>query len=447
VKAETAREDRIEALRRQVQAQYAVAARDVQVACAPYRICPLGAHSDHQHGPVLGAAIDACTLLAFAATERPALVLRSADERGEVEVPLAAAPRADLPAWGRYAQGAAAVLRARLGAAPRGLVGCLDGTLPGAGLSSSASLLVACLLALARANGLTLAPRELAALAQRAENEHVGVACGALDPSTVVGARRHHLLAIDTASLCWEAIAPAAGAPPARFLVAYSGVSRHLASTGFNLGVEECLRRAAPRRAAGLPAERPATFRRRLRGARRRAAARAAPARAPLLASARGSRRASRPGARAISAVSGDLMDAPAGARSRTTRRARRSSCASRRSCARRRACSARASGAGFGGSAVALVEADAAEPARAAVEAAFRDAFPSLARARAASWRSRRTARGSSRRGRGLEHEEVLAVDQVVVGDQPVARGRELVDDRLLRRRGRTTSRTRSSP
>jgi galactokinase/galacturonokinase len=376
-------EAQVEALRRRVVAQYGVAAGEVQVARSPYRICPLGAHSDHQHGPVLGAAIDACTLLAFAGSSRPALVLRSADADGEVVIDLAGARPGAVPAWGRYAQGAAAVLRARLGASPRGVVGCLAGTLPGAGLSSSASLLVACLLALARANGLELAPRELASLAQRAENDHVGVACGALDPATVVAARRDHLLAIDTARLRWEAIAPPAGAPRVAFLVAFSGVSRHLASTDFNRRVDECL--AAARRLgelAGLPAER--------LGDLPDAAFEAHGASLPRALALRarhffGERVRVGQGIDAWRAGDlrrfGALMDASC-----------RSSALNYETGspelvrlheilgATPGVLGSRFSGAGFGGSAVALVEADAAESARSAVEDAFRREHPALA-------------------------------------------------------------------
>jgi len=381
------REERIETLRRRVEAQYGVAARDIQIACAPYRICPLGAHSDHQHGRVLGVAIDACTLLAFAPTDRPALVLRSADFEGEVEVELAATPRPGIAAWGRYAQGAAAVLRERLGARPRGLVGCLAGTLPGAGLSSSASLLVALLMGMARANELTLAPHDLARLAQRAENGHVGVACGALDPSTVVAARRDHLLAIDTVRLRWEAIPPGASAPRVCFLVAFSGVSRHLAATDFNRRVEECL--AAARRLgelAGLPAQRLGELPDAVFEAHGAALPREQALRARHFFGER-----SRVGQGVAAWRAGDLrrfgalMDASC--RSSIENYETGSPELQRLQeilHATPGVLGSRFSGAGFGGSAVALVEADAAEFARAAVEETFRHEHPALtARAR----------------------------------------------------------------
>ena len=43
--------------------------RDVRVVRSPYRICPLGAHVDHQLGRVTGMAIDRSILLAFVPTD------------------------------------------------------------------------------------------------------------------------------------------------------------------------------------------------------------------------------------------------------------------------------------------------------------------------------------------------------------------------------------------
>ena len=37
----------------------------VRAVVSPYRICPLGAHVDHQGGDVLGRTIDTGTVLAF----------------------------------------------------------------------------------------------------------------------------------------------------------------------------------------------------------------------------------------------------------------------------------------------------------------------------------------------------------------------------------------------
>lgn len=231
----------------------------IEVAVAPYRVCPIGAHSDHQGGPVLGIGISAGTLLAFAPTDDASVRVHSEDFPGEARFTLPAPPPpSSAPAspeqdWRRYVEAAAWVLRERLPARPRGLVGLLHGSLPGGGLSSSASVLLAYLLAFARVNALHLSPEERVALARRAENEYVGVASGILDPASIVGAQRDRLLFIDTKASLWHSVPLGPGARPHRILVAYSGVSRNLAATPFNLRVEEC--RSAARLVAARAAQ------------------------------------------------------------------------------------------------------------------------------------------------------------------------------------------------
>jgi galactokinase/galacturonokinase len=118
-------------------------------------------------------------------------------------------------------------------------------------------VILAYLTALAALNGLALRPEELVALSRRAENEHVGVQSGILDPASIVASRRGALVRIDTAAARWERIGVGSSAPPHCFLVAFTGQARSLAHTDFNRRVDEC-RAAAARLAerAGLPAAR-----------------------------------------------------------------------------------------------------------------------------------------------------------------------------------------------
>lgn len=213
----------------------------IRAVLSPYRVCPLGAHIDHQHGPVLGTAIDLFTALAFAPAAEPVVEIASAHHGESWRCDLRARePDAPGSAWTRYARGAVAVLRDRLPGRPVGLRAHAVGALPGGGLSSSASVVIAYLMALAHVNGVALADGERVALARRVENEHVGVACGILDPASIVASRRGHLLAIDTAAERWEAVAPGSGDTGACFLVAYTGLSRSLLGTDFNRRVAEC---------------------------------------------------------------------------------------------------------------------------------------------------------------------------------------------------------------
>jgi galactokinase len=248
----------LDGLRAALAAWPGVRESQVRAVLSPYRVCPIGAHVDHQHGPVLGMAIDRGTGLAFAPADGTRCQIRSRNYSGRAEFDVAApgdpagsqaASRTAL-GWERYPRAAAWALRDRLPARPRGIVAVIDGALPGGGLSSSASLLLACLTALAHANELELTPKTLVRLSFEAENGYVGLKSGVLDPAAIVASRRGRLACIDTASIGWESLGLGAAAPAWRVVVAFSGQSRNLTGTGFNQRVDEC------REAARFVAER-----------------------------------------------------------------------------------------------------------------------------------------------------------------------------------------------
>jgi galactokinase len=86
-----------------------IAADDVCVIASPYRICPLGAHIDHQGGPVLGMTINAYTLLAFAPTDDGTVRLKSKNYPGKVGFELDRIPETTGSFWGVYARAADSV--------------------------------------------------------------------------------------------------------------------------------------------------------------------------------------------------------------------------------------------------------------------------------------------------------------------------------------------------
>ena len=91
---------------------------------------------------VLGMAISAHTLLAFAPRDDSECRLLSENYPGEVRFDIAALseadPEQDGKDWGSYARGAAALLRDRLPQDARGIDACAFGRLLGGGLSSTA---------------------------------------------------------------------------------------------------------------------------------------------------------------------------------------------------------------------------------------------------------------------------------------------------------------------
>ena len=156
--------------------------------------------------------------------------------------------------WGVYARAAALALQEKH-PLTRGITGLIDGMLPGCGLSSSASVLLGYLHALADANGLTPAPWDYVHLTRRAENGHIGLNNGILDQTSIVFGRRNHLLHIDTRAEEVAHLPENGSRGDYAIIVAYSGIARELTTSGYNTRVQECVEAATKLAGhAGLPA-------------------------------------------------------------------------------------------------------------------------------------------------------------------------------------------------
>ncbi len=206
---------------------------------APLRVCPVGAHVDHQGGVVTGLTIDRSVMMAATPLPEPIFRIESLDFQGAVTVELTAAQPAPTGEWGDYARAAAGVLSARR-RLDQGLYAVIGGDLAGAGLSSSAAVLICYVLGLARANRFDLPRRDVAALVQQAENSYIGVASGLLDQSIILFADKGHLTRVTVSDLSVERVSAHEGAPEITVVVAFSGITRALAGSGFNTRVEEC---------------------------------------------------------------------------------------------------------------------------------------------------------------------------------------------------------------
>jgi len=206
---------------------------------SPLRICPLGAHVDHQGGVVTGMTVDRRVVMAAIPETEAVVRVASLDFPGEIVVELEDQVPTRVGNWGDYVRAAVAVL-SREDILRKGFRAVIGGDLPGAGLSSSAAVLVAYLLALTRVNEIDISREEISALVQRAENEYVGVASGRLDQSIILFAEHGHLTRVDCSDLNIEQIPHLPGWKGFRVLVAFSGVGRALADSGFNDRVSEC---------------------------------------------------------------------------------------------------------------------------------------------------------------------------------------------------------------
>ena len=224
--------------------EHEVPLKDIRVIASPYRVSPLGAHIDHQGGPVLGMTINAYSLLAYVPGDNGQVTLRSENYPGQLKFNLQQIPANTDNFWGSYARAAALALNEDWPLA-RGINGLISGMLPGCGLSSSASVLLAYLYALAEVNGLRLQPWDFVQLTRRAENKYIGLNNGILDQTSIVFGKRHHLLHIDTIAASVQAFEDKQQEKAYRILIAYSGISRELMTTGYNTRVQECREAAA----------------------------------------------------------------------------------------------------------------------------------------------------------------------------------------------------------
>lgn len=232
-----------------MQRAYGVLPDDVRMVVSPYRICPLGAHVDHQRGIVTGIALDQSVMLAFAPAPKKSekrVAARSLNFEREVRFDLGSIPPARPGDWGNYLRGAAVAVRRKFGAGlRRGMVAVVDGNMPVGGLSSSAAVGVAYLLALEAVNGLSVSTADNIELDRAVENGYIGLNNGILDQSVILGSRCGQLLRLDCATQQWQTTAgPARGT--FGVLVFHSGVTASLVTTGYNQRVAEC--REAARR-------------------------------------------------------------------------------------------------------------------------------------------------------------------------------------------------------
>ena len=162
----------------------------VDTAFCPYRVCPLGAHIDHQWGKVTGFAIDSGIHIAYHPKQNGVIELTSInfDKRAQFHISEVPLRQYD---WADYLRGATIAL-SRRHPLHAGLAGVIEGSLPIGGLSSSAAVIIAFLQALCQANEIVLSPSETIDLALQAENEYVGVSVGRLDQNCEVHSRKTH---------------------------------------------------------------------------------------------------------------------------------------------------------------------------------------------------------------------------------------------------------------
>ena len=239
---------------------------------SPYRVCPLGAHVDHQHGLVTGFAINKGVDLWFNVNGSSQIDngeltidnypeshvhLESKTFEGVVDFEINAPTQVREHHWGDYARGAKYALMKRF-ELKRGIDGVIQGSLPVGGLSSSAAVLIAYVMAFAKANDIALKPFEVVKIASEAEREYIGLNNGLLDQACIALSKKDQLLFLDCDSNEYRLIpfggqmskvesqkstldlSPQTSELPFEIGIFFSGLTRSLVNSDYNLRVYEC---------------------------------------------------------------------------------------------------------------------------------------------------------------------------------------------------------------
>jgi galactokinase len=207
----------------------------------------IGEHTDYNDGLVLPMAIDLGATATVTATAQSGLHLSSAQFPGEqVSVAWEDLAPGVVDGWAAYPAGAVWAIRQVAEPDVVGLRVQLDSDVPlGAGLSSSAAIECSVGAAVAALWGLDLPRRELARLAQRAENEFVGVPTGSMDQVASAMGQEGHALLYDVRKDVVELVPVAMDAAGLTFIVIDTGSRHALVDGGYADRRSSCERGAA----------------------------------------------------------------------------------------------------------------------------------------------------------------------------------------------------------
>lgn len=216
---------------------------------APGRVNLIGEHTDYNDGFVLPMAIDRAVWIALRARSDRRIILHSLDydEPTNFDLDFIKDKKGEA-GWAEYIKGVAWALQ-EAGERLRGWEGVLAGDVPiGAGLSSSAALEMAAARTFAEVSGWAWEPAQMAKIGQRAENAWVGVNCGIMDQMISAAGEADHALLIDCRSL--EArLVPL---PPDTVVVVLDTATRRgLVDSAYNERRQQC---EAAARFFGVPA-------------------------------------------------------------------------------------------------------------------------------------------------------------------------------------------------
>ena len=211
------------------------------VVRAPGRVNLIGEHTDYNEGFVLPAAIDREMMIAASPTDDSHVYVYSDEYKQQDSFSLNSIEKSATHPWSDYLRGTLATLQEK-GHKITGFRATLSGNVPqGAGLSSSAAYEVAVATLVSEMSGLKIPGKDIALLAQKAENEFIGVKCGIMDQFISALGQQDAALFIDCRSLAYRPVPLQLSKHGLSIVITNSGVRRGLVDSEYNARRQECV--------------------------------------------------------------------------------------------------------------------------------------------------------------------------------------------------------------
>ncbi len=184
---------------------------------------------------VLNSSVD----MVFAPNDDGYIRVQSLDFPDEEYFHVAKVPEMIPGFWGNYLRGAVLSLK-RNQHINKGFNAIISGKLPIGGLSSSAAVTTAYLLALRDVNNLEISQEELIRYSHWVETDLIGLKNGILDQASNILSQNGYLMYMDCKTGEYELVKQSEKMPEYEVLVVYSGISKALIGTNYNNRVDEC---------------------------------------------------------------------------------------------------------------------------------------------------------------------------------------------------------------
>lgn len=225
----------------------------IAVYRAPGRVNLIGEHIDYNGGYVFPAALTFGTTMLIRPRKDDQVHLASTNFSLKVQKSLSNLEYDASDDWANFPKGVIVMLKEQGIALQHGYEMLFHGDIPnGAGLSSSASIEVVTAFGLLDQEGQQMSRTDIALLAQKTENQYVGVMCGIMDQFAVAQGKKDHAVLLRCSDLDYKHVPFESGSY--KLIIGNTNKKRQLAHSAYNKRRSECEQAvtALREKAAGL---------------------------------------------------------------------------------------------------------------------------------------------------------------------------------------------------